>query len=385
MAAKPTGYSLWNYGQMVNCEPRMSAYVEALRNAVFPGCTVFDLGSGPGIFAVLACKFGAAAAVCIDSDETVVLAERFAKANGCADKISIFQGLSTDFSPEDRADIIISDLHGALPYFEEHIPAIIDARERLLAPGGILIPSRDTLSIALVQRQDFDSEMAQPWLDNKFGLDLGDGQLFVANFPRKTRLTKKELLSDIKQLAVLDYYRIDTPDLSAKAELTVTRTGSAHGLAVWFDLELAPGIEFSNAPGEPEQVYGQMLFPLEKAVEVSPGWLLDAQVDARLIGGEYVWSWSVDIRDPGSNSIARFRQSSFQARIMSPQSLRTQASDFSPPIREWHEVDRFCLSHINGERTLGSIADAAFAEFPKHFGTRKDALDYVAKLTTRYE
>ena len=49
--SKVSGYSLASYGNMVRCEPRMSAYAAALRGAVTPGCTVVDLGAGPGVCA----------------------------------------------------------------------------------------------------------------------------------------------------------------------------------------------------------------------------------------------------------------------------------------------------------------------------------------------
>ena len=37
---------------------RMDAYVRALREAIKPGSVVVDLGSGPGLFALIACALG---------------------------------------------------------------------------------------------------------------------------------------------------------------------------------------------------------------------------------------------------------------------------------------------------------------------------------------
>ena len=52
-------YSLHFYGQMLADAPRMDAYLVALRQAVKPESVVLDLGCGPGVFALLACKLGA--------------------------------------------------------------------------------------------------------------------------------------------------------------------------------------------------------------------------------------------------------------------------------------------------------------------------------------
>ena len=52
-------YSLSTYGDMIADQPRMDAYLQALRQTVKPECVVADIGTGTGIFALLACKFGA--------------------------------------------------------------------------------------------------------------------------------------------------------------------------------------------------------------------------------------------------------------------------------------------------------------------------------------
>ena len=52
-------YSLHFYGQMIADARRMEAYVAALRKAVRSDSVVMDLGCGPGVLALIACKLGA--------------------------------------------------------------------------------------------------------------------------------------------------------------------------------------------------------------------------------------------------------------------------------------------------------------------------------------
>ena len=47
-------YSIMGYGEMIADSVRMDAYVRALRRAVKPGSVVLDIGTGTGIFAVVA-------------------------------------------------------------------------------------------------------------------------------------------------------------------------------------------------------------------------------------------------------------------------------------------------------------------------------------------
>ncbi len=131
-------YSLHFYGQMIADAVRMDAYAEALRRAVKPDSVVLDLGCGPGLFALLACKLGARRVYAVEPDNAINIAREAAVANGFADRIEFFQSLSTEITLREPATIIISDLRGVLPWFQQHIPTIIDARERLLAPGGVL-------------------------------------------------------------------------------------------------------------------------------------------------------------------------------------------------------------------------------------------------------
>src|SRR5215207_1337123 len=147
-------YSLHFYGQMLADAPRMDAYAAALRQAIKPDSVVMDLGCGPGVFALLACKLGARRVYAVEPNNVVGFAREAAAANGFADRIEFFEKLSTEITLPEPPTIIISDLRGVLPFFQQNIPSLIDARARLLAPRGVLIPRRDILWAAVVEAPD---------------------------------------------------------------------------------------------------------------------------------------------------------------------------------------------------------------------------------------
>jgi type I protein arginine methyltransferase len=385
MQHRPTGYSILNYGHMVNCEPRMTAYADALRQAVTPGCTVIDIGAGPGIFSILACKFGAGRVIAIDPDDSIELLPGIAEANGCAGKITIFKGLSIDYSPTAKADVIISDLRGALPLFEGHIATIIDARERLLAPGGRLIPSRDLLRLAIASTSNDYRPHEEPWLRNKFGIDLAAGHRFAANMLTKVNLEPGDLLSGVLDLAVLDYGRTTSPNFSADFDLVTAKGGTAHGLLLWFDAELGDAIGFSNAPGEPKQIYGQSFFPFERSVELAAGDRVAGELTARVVESAYVWTWRSRFEREGQGPPVEFHQSNFLANVVAADKLRTKASNFAPPARPIHEIDRYCLSLFDGKRTLEAVAAEVMEKFPDAFPNASAALNHVTRVAGRYE
>src|SRR5215212_8956553 len=160
-------YSLHFYGQMLADAPRMDAYATALRHVIRPDSIVMDLGCGPGVFALLAGKLGARRVYAVEPNNVVGLAREAAAANGFADLVEFFEQLSTEITLPEPATIIVSDLRGVLPFFQQHLPSIIDARKRLLARDGVLIPQRDILWAAIVEAPEQYDEIIRPW-QNQF-------------------------------------------------------------------------------------------------------------------------------------------------------------------------------------------------------------------------
>jgi hypothetical protein len=97
---------------------------------------------------------------------------------------------------------------------------------------------------------------------------------------------------------------------------SVSRNGIIHGFCLWFDSELAPGLSLSNAPGQPETIYGRIFVPLEEPVAVEAGCEIAARIRADLLAGEYVWRWDTSV-----NGERRFSQSTFYGMPVVPPHL----------------------------------------------------------------
>ena len=218
-------YSLHFYGQMIADARRMETYVAALRKTVRSDSVVMDLGCGPGVLALIACKLGARRVYAVEPENVIGLAREAAAANGFADRIEFFENISTEIVLQERANIIVSDLRGVLPWFQQHIPSIIDARQRLLAPGGVLIPQRDVLWAAVVEAPEQYEELVGPWQSDEFGLDLTAGRRLITNTWRKTRLTPAQFLTEPVSWATVDYYEVDSPDTGAEISWRASRNG----------------------------------------------------------------------------------------------------------------------------------------------------------------
>ncbi len=312
-------YSVHFYGQMLRDAPRMEAYTAALRRVVTPDSVVMDLGCGPGVFALLACKLGARRVYAVEPENIVGLAREAAAANGFSDRIEFFEKLSTEITLSEPATIIISDLRGVLPWFEQNVTSIIDARKRLLAPGGVLIPRRDILWASVVEAPAQYDELVGPWR-NQFDLNLAAGRRLVTNTWRKSRIKPEQLLTDPVCWTTLDYYEVNSPDVRGEIAWQAARDGTAHGVAVWFDSELAEGIQFSNHPAAPEMIYGIGFFPFSQPVEVREGEHITLRLAADLVNDGYVWQWDTEVLGKAS-----FKQSTFFGVPLSTNQLRRSA------------------------------------------------------------
>jgi protein arginine N-methyltransferase 1 len=385
-------YGIADYGAMIADDVRMGAFVAALRGAVKPGAVVVDIGTGTGIFALLACRFGARRVYAIEPDDAIQVAREIAAANGFSDRIEFVQAVSTDVTLPERADVIISDIGGVLPWFRQHIPSIADARRRFLAPGGLLIPQCDVGWTAVVETPDKYARQTDPWDDNGFGLDMEAARRIVVNTWRRVgRFTREDLLTEPKRWAKLEYDVVEDPDARGQLTWTVTRAGTGHGFAAGFDRTLADGIHLSNAPDapdaiRPERIYGTAFFPWPTPVALTSGDVVTVDLEARLIRDDYIWSWKTRILDQGEHGAekAHFAQSTFCGMPLSPAQLRKRAASYNPTLNEDGRILSFVLASMNDEVSVGEIARLMSIEFPARFPRPKDALGHVADVSRRY-
>jgi protein arginine N-methyltransferase 1 len=383
-------YSIADYGAMISDRVRMDAFVRSLRQAVTPGAVVVDIGTGTGIFALLACRFGARRVYAIDPEDAIQVAQEIAVANGCADRIEFIQAMSTQVTLPERADVIISDIGDMMPWFRHHIPSIADARRRFLAPGGVLIPQRDVAWTAVVEMHDWYARRMGIWVDNAFGLDMDAARRLIANSWNHGRVTRDNLLTEPKRWATLDYAVASDTDVRTRVALTVSRSGTGHGLAAGFDRTVSEGVDISNAPDTPDAsrhvVYGTVFLPWPMPVALDAGDVVTVDLEARLMGQDYIWSWKTRVseRGPSGAEKGNFEQSTFFGAPLSLATLHRTAESHTPTLSEDGRIARLVLDSMNGGLSLGEIACRVSTEFSDRFPRNQDALSHVADLARRY-
>src|SRR4051812_20490435 len=205
------GYKLSDYGEMIVNAPRIKPYVEALRRSIKSGSVVLEIGTGTGLMAMLACRFGARKVYAIEFDSVIELARETAARNGLSDKIEFIQDLSTRVTLPEQVNVIVSDLRGTLPLYATHVPSIVDAR-RCLAPNGVMIPLQDKIWAAVVSDPKLYDSIVAPWKPEPFGFDMANIRERATNTPTKCTFDPEQLASDPQCWIVLDYPTITSPN-----------------------------------------------------------------------------------------------------------------------------------------------------------------------------
>lgn len=379
-------YSLRGHGEMVADRHRRIAYVEALRRSVKPGSLVLDIGAGTGLFSLEACRLGARRVVAIEPGESIHVAREIAEACGYADRIEFIQARSEEVTLSERADIVISDLRGVLPLHNDHLRSVADARRRLLAPGGVLIPSSDSIWMSVVESPTLYREQIGPWKDHALGFDMGVALRYSTNCWCKARIAPEQILVEPKLWTKLDYTVLEESNVCKVVEWTLPGGGTAHGICLWFDAVLLGNIGFSNAPGATEQIYGQAFFPLTRPIPLDVGDTLSVSLRADLIGEDYQWTWETRVvgRDDPGRCRASFRQSTFLGVPRSRDRLKKKHAGHVPALKEDGQIDRAILEQMDGSASLGDIAREIMDRFPSRFSRWEEALGRVGDLSERY-
>jgi protein arginine N-methyltransferase 1 len=377
-------YSISDFGRMIADETRTNAYARALQAVVRTDSVVVDIGAGTGILSLLACRCGARKVYAVEPSDAIAVAREIAHENGFDDRIEFIQAMSTDVTLPERADVIVSDLHGVLPPFEQHLTSIIDARQRLLTPRGTLIPARESLWASVVEAPRLYDRLVQPWSVERTGFHMAAARRIVTNWWEKADVGPDQLISEPARWGTIDYSTVQSPDVSGTVMGRARRDAAAHGLIVWFDAVLHEGVGFSNAPGGPALIYGTGFLPFSSALDLEAGDSIAVSLQANLVGDDYVWGWDTTVHRDGRTNPVRLCQSSFEGTPLSQGRLRKRSSEYKAILGGDGQVDLFILQAMNGATALENIARALLKCFPDRFKSERKALEKVADLSEKY-
>jgi type I protein arginine methyltransferase len=239
-----------------------------------------------------AVKAGAKHVIGVDMSTIIEKAKEIVDVNGMADKITLIQGKMEEIEmPFPKVDIIISEWMGYFLLYESMLDTVLYARDKYLAPNGLIFPDKATIFMAGIEDGEYKDEkigcMCKAlrgltcsnkfivW-DNVYGFDYSPLKHTALTEPLVDTVEIKAVVTDPTAVLTLDLYTCKTTDLAFASPFTldVRRDDFIHALIAWFDIDFTAchkPIRFSTGPHTKYTHWKQTVFYLREVLTVQQG------------------------------------------------------------------------------------------------------------------
>lgn len=289
---KYTDFINYHLSMMVD-DVRTGSYRQAISQMIRKGDVVVDVGCGSGILSFLACRAGARHVYAIEREAVIEVAKLVAAKNGLQDRVTFFNDVSFSVELPERADVILTETMGTFGFEEGILGSLTDARDRFLKEGGRLIPHSVELFLVPVELPKFYEHVIDFWVTGCQGLDYSPVRELTVNNFHPLKLHEGTFLSEPTHVERIVFAETKRAEVDTNVSFYATRRGRLHGLAGWFNAELAPGLQVSNGPGDRASHWGLAFFPIDRPVPVERGNRILTEISST-DNGEY-WHWRIDV------------------------------------------------------------------------------------------
>lgn len=355
---------------------RLELFKSAVARAIRPDDRVADLGCGSAVLGLLCLQAGAAHVDAIDSTAAIEIARESLTQAGWASRVNFIHGYSYQVDLAERVDVIICDHVGYFGFDYGLIGMLADARRRFLKPGGRLIPGRLKLQLGAVESGKSQA-LAEGWQAPGIPAEFHWLRQHGVNTKHAVKLQRDEVLSGPAELGCIDL-QSDNPDFfSWTVKLTMTRDGVLHGLAGWFECELADGVWMTNSPLSDHAISRQQAFlPISEALTVKAGDVVNATVMARPADNLIAWELS------HSATGKKFSHSTWQGDLLMQEQLYRNRPDHVPRLSRAARARSVVLGFCDDTLSVGQIQEMVLRKHPDLFPSPEEIARFVTAVLT---
>jgi type I protein arginine methyltransferase len=254
------GWYFGHFGEhekMLADKPRMDFYHAAIARHIQPGDRVIDLGTGTGILAAFAARRGAAKVYALDHSAIIQDARALAAQNDITG-VEFIATHSTDFTLPEPVDVILHEQMGDWLFDEEMIVNVSDLRDRLLKPGGTILPSRFELYCEPVKVRD-ERHVPFIWELEVHGFDYSSLEANRPDEPGYYHVRGGDLgaidyfLGTPEPVLTVDLLTLREADMPKEVSITrtVVKAGRLDGYAVYFRAIVDADLSLTTSPLDP--------------------------------------------------------------------------------------------------------------------------------------
>lgn len=263
----------WHF-RMMNDRARNQAYQAAIAAAVHPGDVVLDIGTGGGITAMMCARAGAAHVYSCEHDPFLAaLGRKIIERNELDDRITVLARSSRDLAVgaglPSPADVLVAEIFDCGLLGESALATLADAAERLLTPGGTLVPSGARIYGQLVESETLH-ELNH--VDRVAGFDVSPFNVVESReyFASYLNWYPHRLLSEPFEIFDFSFGSQSVP-AERRLRVPVIHSGRCHAIVMWFLLDLGPDLTLSSGPWDPLTHWRQAVQTLRIPVALSAG------------------------------------------------------------------------------------------------------------------
>ena len=148
----------WHF-PIVHDTSRNIAYEAAIKRAIRPGTRVLEIGTGSGLFAMMAARAGASEVIACEKNIAVAdAATAIIATNGFADRVRVIAKKSTDLDAVadlgGEADLLICEIMTNFLFDDNLHEVMTHPVAHLVKPDAQIIPARATARVALAEDVD---------------------------------------------------------------------------------------------------------------------------------------------------------------------------------------------------------------------------------------
>ncbi|KAI9140152.1 S-adenosyl-L-methionine-dependent methyltransferase [Paraphysoderma sedebokerense] len=272
--------------EMLKDEVRTLSYRNSMyhNRHLFKDKVVLDVGCGTGILCMFAAKAGAKMVIGIDMSNIIDTAKQIVKDNGLDDKITLIKGKMEEVQlPVDKVDIIISEWMGYFLLYESMLDTVLYARDRYLAPGGLIFPDKATIVMSGIEDGEYRDEKINFW-DDVYGFDYSAIKNVALKEPLVDTVNSRALVTDYAPAFEIDLYKIKVEDLAFKVPFTIRATTNdyIHAFLGHFDIVFEAchkPIKFSTGPAARYTHWKQTVFYLPEPIAVKEGEVVECVLE----------------------------------------------------------------------------------------------------------
>lgn len=286
---------LAQHDRMLHDEVRVEAYHRAIQAHVAPGDVVVDVGTGTGILSAFAARRGARVHA-VEHGPIIETAKAVVADNGITG-ITFHRTHSGSFDPGEPVDTILHEQIGDALFDEQVVANIADLRDRILRPGGRILPAKLDLYIEPIQLRS-DRRVPFAWENRLHGVDfrrlrdLEPKQTYSYRYGSMRAEDLGQLLCAPEPVVRVDLMTARPDDLPRRItyERPVVADGSHDGYAAYFIVAFDEENTFSNRPDGPQTSWG-IPFLRVQSRPVRAGEAIRLDLVAGHLADPNSWSW----------------------------------------------------------------------------------------------